>query len=172
MPTSHRAPLTLHKQSGAALIISMVMLLVLTILGITSMQVTTLEERMSGSERDYNAAFQAAESDLRAGELAIESAVSEYSISDLCRKLGLNDADDQRDVTVTGHFYLLPDTWNVNGEAKPCIIKHVSTERLQIGGYGEAPAGGPVSYFRVTSRNTGESGRSHVVLQTFYGKRF
>ena len=41
------------------------MLLVMTVLGITAMQVTRMEERMAGNSRDVNLAFQGAEAGLR-----------------------------------------------------------------------------------------------------------
>jgi type IV pilus assembly protein PilX len=51
-----------------ALIVSLILLLVLTLLGLAAMQNTSLEERMAGNVRAENVAFQAAESALRAGE--------------------------------------------------------------------------------------------------------
>jgi type IV pilus assembly protein PilX len=56
------------KQSGAVLAVGLVFLLLLTILGMTAMQVTTMQERMAGNSRDKNLAFQAAEFGLRDGE--------------------------------------------------------------------------------------------------------
>ena len=55
-------------QSGVVLVISLIMLLLLTLIGVTAMQTTSLEEKMSGNLRDKNLAFQAAESALRAAE--------------------------------------------------------------------------------------------------------
>ena len=55
-------------QSGAVLIVSLIMLLLLTLIGVTAMQTTSLEEKMAGNLRDKNLAFQAAESALRAAE--------------------------------------------------------------------------------------------------------
>ncbi|MCX7100437.1 MAG: PilX N-terminal domain-containing pilus assembly protein, partial [Methylobacter sp.] len=52
-------------QSGAVLIISLIMLLLLTLIGTTAMQTSTLEEKMAGNLRDRDIAFQAAESALR-----------------------------------------------------------------------------------------------------------
>ncbi|MCG8383892.1 MAG: PilX N-terminal domain-containing pilus assembly protein [Gammaproteobacteria bacterium] len=48
-------------EKGAVLVISLIMLVVLTLLGITAMQSTTLEEKMAGNLKDRNLAFQAAE---------------------------------------------------------------------------------------------------------------
>jgi len=61
-------PKSLKKQSGAVLAISLIMLLLLTLIGVTAMQTTSLEEKMAGNARDRNLAFQAAESGLREGE--------------------------------------------------------------------------------------------------------
>lgn len=55
-------------QSGVALVICLIFLLVLTLLGITAMRTTGLEERMAGNARNGEIAFQAAEAGLREGE--------------------------------------------------------------------------------------------------------
>jgi type IV pilus assembly protein PilX len=57
-----------QEQAGSALIISLVFLLILTMIGVASIQDSTLQERMAGNERDRNLAFQAAEAALRVGE--------------------------------------------------------------------------------------------------------
>lgn len=59
---------TTVQQRGSVLIVSMLILLVMTLLGITAMSTTTLEEKMAGNVRDHNIAFQAAEAALRDGE--------------------------------------------------------------------------------------------------------
>jgi type IV pilus assembly protein PilX len=53
-----------RRQRGAALILSMVILLILTILGISAMGTASLEEKMSGNTQEATRAFQAAESGL------------------------------------------------------------------------------------------------------------
>jgi type IV pilus assembly protein PilX len=55
-------------QSGAALIISLIFLLLMTLLGTSSMRTSTMQERMSGNIRDYNLGFQGAEAALRGAE--------------------------------------------------------------------------------------------------------
>lgn len=57
-----------YAQDGSALIISLVFLVLLTMIGVASIQDSTLQERMAGNERDRNLAFQSAEAALRAGE--------------------------------------------------------------------------------------------------------
>ena len=63
----------LKQQSGVVLVISLVMLLLLTLIGVTSVQTTSLEEKMAGNMRDQNIAFQAAEAALRDAEADINS---------------------------------------------------------------------------------------------------
>ena len=58
----------LNNQRGAILIIAMVMLLLLTIIGLSSMRGTSLQESMAGNIRDSSLALQAAEAALRKGE--------------------------------------------------------------------------------------------------------
>jgi type IV pilus assembly protein PilX len=55
----------LRRQQGAVLIVSLLFLVILTLLGLTAMSGTTMEERMSGNSRDMNVALQAAEAALR-----------------------------------------------------------------------------------------------------------
>lgn len=56
------------QQQGAALVISLIMLLLMTILAISSMTNTATQERMAGNNIDKQKAFQAAEAALRDGE--------------------------------------------------------------------------------------------------------
>ena len=57
-----------RKQQGAVLIVSLLMLLVMTLIGITAMNNTVLEEKMAGNTRQRQLAFQAAEAALRSAE--------------------------------------------------------------------------------------------------------
>jgi len=53
------------RQRGAALIVGLVLLVVITLVGIGAMQSTTLQEKMAGNLRDSNMSFQASEAALR-----------------------------------------------------------------------------------------------------------
>ncbi len=61
------------RQRGAVLITSLVILLILTLLGVSAMSTSSLEEMMAGNLRDQNLSFQAAEAALRDGERYISS---------------------------------------------------------------------------------------------------
>jgi len=59
-------------QKGAVLIVSLVMLIIMTLLGISGMNNTVMQERMAGNQRNSTLAFQAAEAALRAAENDID----------------------------------------------------------------------------------------------------
>lgn len=57
-----------QRQEGAVLVFCLIFLTVLTMMGVSGMESTTLEERMSANMVDHEAAFNAAETALQAGE--------------------------------------------------------------------------------------------------------
>ena len=63
-------PCNNRQQSGAVLFVSLIMLLVLTIIGVTAMRSSTLEEKMAANTMNYGMTFHAAES-------AIENALDD-----------------------------------------------------------------------------------------------
>lgn len=63
-------------QRGSVLLVGLVLLLIITILSLTAMRTTALQERMSGNLRDRGIAFQAAEIALRQGEQPLRDNVS------------------------------------------------------------------------------------------------
>ena len=56
------------RQQGFVLVVCLILLLVLTLIGIASVQNTALEEKMAGNDRNRELAFQSAEAALRVGE--------------------------------------------------------------------------------------------------------
>lgn len=64
------------RQRGVVLVISLLMLLVLTMIGLAATRGTTLEQRMTANQNDQEVAFQAAEAALRAGESQISGAAN------------------------------------------------------------------------------------------------
>lgn len=63
----------LAKQQGSTLMVSLIMLLLLTIVGMAGMQMTSLEERMAGNFRNHALSFQAAEAALAEAERYVEN---------------------------------------------------------------------------------------------------
>lgn len=65
---SRRPYLMAGSQRGAVLVVSLLLLLVMTLLGLGASQSTRLQERMAGNQRDLEVAMQSAEAGLRAAE--------------------------------------------------------------------------------------------------------
>ena len=135
------------------MVISLVMLLLLTLIGVTAIQVTSLQEKMASNARDANIAFQAAEGALRQGEANIETIVALAAFNGTAGLLGLANAEPD---------YKAPSTWSsTNSIAYPTAIPLVKTSpryfiklvgeksandnaEINLGGYGEAVAGAVV----------------------------
>ncbi|MEE4331535.1 MAG: PilX N-terminal domain-containing pilus assembly protein, partial [Wenzhouxiangella sp.] len=61
-----------QRARGVTLLIGLMILLVLIILGLTSSNVSMMQERMAGNFRESNLAFQAAEDTLREIEMRLQ----------------------------------------------------------------------------------------------------
>lgn len=72
-----------QNQSGAVLIVGLIVLLVMTILGVSALQTTVLQEKMTGNLRQTSLAFQAAEAGIQAGLSYIASQSSPPPASSL-----------------------------------------------------------------------------------------
>lgn len=64
---------SIKQQRGVVLITTLMLMIVITLLVISMMRTSILEERMTGYSRDWNMAFQAAESALRDAEREIKT---------------------------------------------------------------------------------------------------
>lgn len=73
MKTSMRHPSPARQQRGAALFIALMLLIIVSILGVSVAQVSALQERMASNYRVDDLAFQNAEGTLRSQELDITS---------------------------------------------------------------------------------------------------
>ena len=84
----------IESERGAALIVALVMLLVMTVLGVTAARNTNLQERMAGNLRDNNLAFRFTRLNLKQSlnqaqidKIYIES--GERAINELRKEKGL-----------------------------------------------------------------------------------
>jgi type IV pilus assembly protein PilX len=69
MPTH---PFKKSKESGIVLVTALILLVIMTLLGISGVKIATQEERMAGYSYDRGLTFQAAEAALRQAEIALE----------------------------------------------------------------------------------------------------
>ena len=88
---------TFFKQSGAALPVALVMLLISTIIGLSSMRSATQQEKISSNLYDRSLAYQAAEAALRAAETAIVDGKA-FNIPNCTEVVKTNGDDDDDDV--------------------------------------------------------------------------
>src|SRR5690606_23790584 len=61
-----------HPESGAVLIMGLVMVLLISIVALSAIRSSNLQEAMAGNMRDRNMAFQAAESGVVSGEILVD----------------------------------------------------------------------------------------------------
>jgi len=76
MTSMNNRLLSVDAERGAALVMALIILLVLTLLGVSAMNTTVLEEKMASNAKDRNLAFQAAETALIAGEQWVNGLLS------------------------------------------------------------------------------------------------
>lgn len=154
-------------QSGVVLVVSLIMLLLLTLIGVTSSQVTSLEEKMAGNSRNYNLAFQAAESALRAGEAATATIVSANYYTGSTSPI---DWANNKVSTYTGGTLA-----GIPSEHAPkYIIELIGTTGTSTGTSSSLEAGtasgstGIASRYRITARGMGGTADAVVTLQSIY----
>ncbi len=162
------------RQQGSILIISLIILLVLTMLGVSSMSTSTMEERMSGNSRDQSRAFQAAEVGLRRAEAFIDTIASTEAFG---QNTGLYAQGEPPDIGAEETWsdlnsIQLPDGSVAGVTSQPrYVIEHMATQGqddINIGGYGESSGMAAIDTYRVTVRATGGSDDAVVILQSYY----
>ena len=174
-----------RRQQGAILIISLLLLMVLTIIGVAGIQSTTLEERMSSNLREQYYAFQAAEAGMREAELIIEGL---YNRSVFNNTLGLYTRDN--DLIPDPHDYTVWDPalkkvveiesltdLQLKGHNPAYFVEEIGIVEskgadLDLGGGYTGGSSGDVYAFRVVVRGEGPNGTGQALLQSHYGKLF
>ncbi len=169
--TMHQRPYPAPRaQRGMALIISLLFLLVLTMLGMTSMQTTTMQERMAGNVRDRNVALQAAEAALRTAEEELGDAVlppvaadQDYYYDPFAAAdppwWQTFDWDDDNNVGLVA----VDGTYD---EARYVVEDIEAFQSSSVSVTGEAVP--EVFMYRITVRGTGLSPTAEVFLQSTY----
>lgn len=166
-------------QSGAALMVSLMILLVLTLIGVTSMSSTILEEKMAGGVRNQNLAFQAAEAALRDGELWLKDncATPGSCVPPVVRVLGgFGDVTAQDDVWWNDNLNNNTREYGAQGSQEfseaPSDPRYIREARGTLNRRGTLAVGiSPLQrnlYFRLTARGTGGNTSTETILQSHY----
>jgi type IV pilus assembly protein PilX len=161
------------RQRGSTLVISLMILIVMTLIGVTGIASSTLEEKMAGNTRDQALAFQAAEAALRDGEQYWTNIVALAAAFNGTTP-GLYPMDTRPDV-------LDDDTWDnsrtysgaIDGvKQQPRYIiellgqMQTNTDDLNMGGYGETSGLSTAFAARITARAVGGTNNTVVILQS------
>lgn len=174
------------RQQGVALILALVFLLLLTLLGITALNTTSLEEKMANNVKDRNVAFQATETALVAGENWIFNQIGKPIFPN--NSIGLY-VPSTTETPVwdsvswsSGNVVVYPNTPGSSGSGS--LSKVQTQPKYIIEDLGEVSESGGtlvmsasykskgVSVMRVTARGTGGTDAAVTMLQTVYSRPF
>jgi type IV pilus assembly protein PilX len=168
-----------YQQQGATLAISLLLLLIITLLGISALSVTQMQERMSSNFQDKTLSFTAAESALYSGENWILNLTTLPAISATCSQYPCVQTEDLA-INWTNKNQ---SWWNSHSAAYANHLTDVTTsprytiEFIQF--VPDSPMMGTITqssagtyYFKITSRGTGGSDTTETILQTTIARRF
>jgi type IV pilus assembly protein PilX len=168
------------RQKGSALVVALTILLVLTILGVSAMRGTALQDKMAGNALDSQIAFEAAEFALRDAEKKLEDGTiddgdfaDDGGLGAYFNAKGLNPAAWQ-DENNWNNKAVDADTYNGNVAQWPeFIIQKIDTnvtynDTPDTGeGYGLPPLY-DLKVYEITARGYGVSPNSRVMLQVYF----
>lgn len=165
-----------HKQQGVVLAVALIMLVLITLLGMSAMRSTIMEERMASNSRNDNIAFQLAETTLRRAEANLLADPQATSIlSALNQTVGLGTGSKDCEIALNSEDFTDQVRWDdiacdYNGTAGAGVARaHYIIEFIRA----ETPAvpgSNPLRncYYRVTARGYGPDVNSAVTLQSTY----
>lgn len=174
---------------GMALIVSLVILVALTLIALAAMQNTALEERMAGSLRAENVAFQAAEGALREAEgwLNAQSTQPIASASGSNPDVWATDADALSttdwwktwdwagkafQLKAAGLFKLYEgDTGGLTSSAPSYVIqeRELVKDSLNLGQQQDLAGR---QFYEITAQGLDAGGRGEVLLRSTYARRY
>lgn len=177
-----------QKQTGAALITSLVFLVILTLLGVSSMTSSTLEEKIAGNMLNKQASFQAAEAALREGEQDIENnALTDNSNSrgaDQAEGTVLDNGYNPRSIASHAGYPLWENMADADWTQGTAINGIPDNPVYTIEQYGTAPRDEncgldpteastcqSIIVYRVTAKGTGLNDNAETLLQSIYYKQ-
>jgi type IV pilus assembly protein PilX len=188
MPISSHTVRAPHAQRGAILVTSLLLLMVLTVLGIATMKMTNMQERMAGNTRDLNLALQGSEAALRDGESTIDPFLNPVPVPLPSSLMGC--AICQPGTLPLGIENPGVFDWNANAQeygvdgvaelSDPALDGHLAEEPrytiAEIAFIEDSLLNGHDYYedglffYQLTARSTGASGMANVVLQSTFAR--
>lgn len=158
----------LQQQRGMVLIVCLIVLVVVTIMGLSSIRDTSMEEKMAGNMKNRNMAFQAAESALREGEAFVEttSVLPSFDGSDGLYPQ-LSDVLHGVSWSVSSAVRSYGSTLSGLAEDPVYIIEQMESE-LESESLEASQSADTQTYYRITARAVGSTATAVVILQTIY----
>ncbi|WP_371856312.1 PilX N-terminal domain-containing pilus assembly protein [Pseudomonas sp. Irchel s3b5] len=150
-----------QSERGMALLVSLVFLLLLTLIGISSMQSATLQEKMAGSVALRNQTFQSAEAVLRVGESAVQR--DSYSLPVCSGVRQCAPPAESSVITAAGFNTTSGVTWIASGKGF-YGVQNLGVVRNVV----NVPINTPATLYRVTA--VGIVGSSRSVVESTYAK--
>lgn len=172
------------KQSGAVLVISLIILIVLTLLVVSGTQSTIMQKKMTAAVRDAHISLAEAESGILDAENVVENLLGVVGFSDtgIAGKYNQNNGPVDlfaNAVWVDNLTSAATTDLSGTGRVARYFIEYLgvlSSEQalsgLNIAGYGETAGGGDVHAFKIVSRSVGRDGNTERIIVSYYGKRF
>ncbi|NUT77518.1 pilus assembly protein PilX [Pseudomonas sp. C1C7] len=153
--------MTARSQRGMALLVSLVFLLLLTLIGISSMQNATLQEKMAGSVSLRNQSFQAAEAVLRVGESAVQ--LDSYALAVCSGTTQCAPPAESSTVKAAGVNSTSGVAWIASGNGF-YGVQNIGTSITAV----NVPSNTSATLYRVTA--VGIAGSSRSVVESIYAK--
>lgn len=162
----------MQRQQGAVLIVSLLLLLIMTLLGVSAMQTTTLQERMAGNTRDRAVALQASEYALRDAEVFIDGLANTGAFIGNNGLYGRTDtAPDPGSPAIwnTGTTTTATsDTLAVGGQERYYI--KISESDILVQDFGDINKNVYATVFEIVARGVGGNQDTEVILRSHYGR--
>lgn len=174
------------RHRGAALVVSLLLLLVMTLLGLGASQSTRLQERMAGNQRDQEIALQGAEASLRAGEMVLSptrpgTLITCRSPAEYCEAYQMRSLVDEEELALD--LARQADEWwgewgttyaNAgqleNVALPPEYILERFAEVREVLSVGDSNPDTVRDFYRATARSTGQTDTAQVVIQSTYAR--
>jgi len=170
---------SIRRQRGVTLLVGLLILLVMSLLAVTIVQVVTMQERMARNLRDQSIAFQAAEAALRSAEAVVNGTGTPYEPYDrtsftaactngLCLPSASNPQQwnvvdwGATSTTSVGVTFTLP-----TGVQNP---RYIIEKIFEEGDAFDSSKGCPIVRYRITARGFGQNG-AVTNLQTLYRRK-
>lgn len=163
------------QQQGMVLVVTLVLMLILTIIATSSMQVSTMQERIAGNTRDTVTAFQAAETAIRQAENILEGASlgafngsdGRYEVCSPDDKRVACQKPDWKNRESSGWVGIENEITHVAKQPEYIVEKYSAVKNPEASLDADKPLD-TFEFYRVTARGYGVSDNSLVVLQSTY----